>query len=320
VPFAASYDRTTKIVSAVVCLGLLAIVFAVRNPVLAILALLILAVSFAWSPRGYRIEGRMLLVDRLAGTVRIALDGIREARRTTPEDLRGCIRLWGSGGLFGYYGLFSTSKLGKSTWYVTNRSKSVVLISDRKTVLISPDDQEGFLASIQAAAPVVQGMSLSSATSERSWRSKLFTPLGAALVLAAIGLGVAANLYSPGPPSYTLTASTLTIHDRFYPVTLQARDVDLGGIRIVDLNQNTGWRPVTRTNGFANSHYQSGWFRSASGEKVRLYHAGSPIVVLLPPSGAGPAVLYQAEDPVDFVHQLRTAWGASAAGQAKAGQ
>ncbi len=317
-PFAASYDRTTKIISAVVCLGLLAIVFSVHNLILAVLALLILAVSIAWSPRGYRIEGRMLLVDRLAGTVRIALDGIREARRTTSEDLRGCIRLAGSGGLFGYYGLFSTSKLGKSTWYVTNRSNSVVLISDRKTLLFSPDDPENFLAAIQAAAPVAPATGPSSATRERSWIGKLVAPLGVALVLAAVGLGVAANLYSPGPPSYTLTAGSLTIHDRFYPVTLQSSDVDLGGIRIVDLSQNSGWRPVQRTNGFANSHYQSGWFRTVSGEKVRLYRAGNPVVVLLPPAGAGAPVLYQAEDPEDFVHQLRAAWGAS--GQAKAGQ
>jgi hypothetical protein len=137
-------------------------------------------------------------------------------------------------------------------------------------------------------------------------------------VVTAMGLGVAANLYSPGPPSFTLTSDSLTIHDRFYPVTLQSRDVDLGGIRIVDLSQNTSWRPVQRTNGFANSHYQSGWFRTASGEKVRLYRAGSPVVILLPPSGAGVPVLYQAADPEDFVHQLRAAWDAS--GQAKAGQ
>jgi hypothetical protein len=318
VQFSASYDRTTKIISTVVCLGLLAIVFAVRNPILAVLALLILAVSIAWSPRGYRIEGRMLLVHRLAGTVRIALAGIREARRTTPEDLRGCIKLMGSGGLFGYYGLFSTSKLGKSTWYMTNRTKSVVLISDAKTVLLSPDDPESFLAAIQAAAPVPISTNGSSLAAGRSWRGKLVAPLSVALVLAAVGLGVAASAYSPGPPSFTLTSDALTIHDRFYPVTLQSRDVDLGGIRIVDLSQSTDWRPVQRTNGFANSHYQSGWFRTASGTKVRLYRAGNSVVVLLPPSGAGAPVLYQAEDPEDFVHQLRIAWGAS--GQAKAGQ
>lgn len=152
-PFPASYDRTTKIISAVVCSGLLAVVFAVHNLILTILSLAVLAIGWAWSPRGYVVKGQTILVKRLAGTVRISLDELREARRADSEDLRGCIRLWGSGGLFGYYGLFSTSKLGRSTWYVTDRSKIVVAITGAKTILFSPNDPAGFLAAIRTLAP-----------------------------------------------------------------------------------------------------------------------------------------------------------------------
>ena len=152
--FSASYDRMAKIISAVVCLGLLAVVCMVHNLIVACLSLLVMLVGCAYSPRGYLLRGRSILVQRLAGAARVALDDVREARRATPDDFRGCIRLWGSGGLFGYFGLFSTAKLGKSTWYVTNRSHSVVLIAGGKTVLFSPDDPERFLAAVQAAAPV----------------------------------------------------------------------------------------------------------------------------------------------------------------------
>jgi hypothetical protein len=62
--------------------------------------------------------------------------------------------LGGSGGLFGYYGLFSTSKLGRSTWYVTNKSNSVVVITAAKTVLLSPDDPDAFLATLATYAPI----------------------------------------------------------------------------------------------------------------------------------------------------------------------
>jgi Bacterial PH domain len=88
------------------------------------------------------------LFERLIGNVSIPLDGIRAIRKTTADDLRGCIRLWGSGGLFGYYGLFRTSALGKSTWYVTNRRNIVVVITASKTALFSPDDVDAFLAAI----------------------------------------------------------------------------------------------------------------------------------------------------------------------------
>ena len=114
--------------------------------------------------------------------------------------------------------------------------------------------------------------------------------------LAAVGIAVAAESYSPGPPAYTLTPEALTIHDRFYPVTLQAlireRQPGPHGRSCGDPD----WRPTARTNGFANSHYQSGWFSVANGQKVRLYRAGGSRLVLLPPKGNGAAVLYQAPD------------------------
>jgi hypothetical protein len=307
VTFSASYDRTTKIISTVVCLGLLAVVFAVHNAILTVLSVLVVFSAAAWSPQRYALEGQSILVRRKVGTVRIPLTGLREARRADREDLRGLIRLWGSGGLFGYYGLFSTAKLGKSTWYVTDRSKIVVLITGDRTVLLSPDDTAGFLEAVRAAVP--QGNAAEPALE--------LTPvpppatgkwIAIAIALAAAGLVTGAMLYSPGPPAYTLTSDTLTIHDRFYPVALQAASVDLSGVRVVDLHQDTGWRPVKRTNGFANPYYQSGWFQVANGDKVRLYRAGGARVVLLPPNGAGSPVLYQAVDPEAFVEQLRTAW------------
>jgi PH (Pleckstrin Homology) domain-containing protein len=321
VQFSASYDRSAKILSALVCLGLLAVVFLVHNLVIGGLSLLVLAICVAYSPRGYVIEGQSIVVRRMAGAASIALEGVREVRRVTAEDLRGCIRLRGSSGFFGYYGLFSTSKLGKCNWYVTDRSKSVVVITSTRTVLLSPDDTDGFLSAIRAIAPAsTTGVVGTPEFTGPRRLSPLGTTIVVCAVLAAISLGVAASSYAPGPPGYTLTSDALTIHDRFYPVTLRATEVNLSGMRIVDLDQNTPWRPVRRTNGFANSHYQCGWFLAANGVKVRLYRAGGSRAVLLPPSGAGSPVLYQAADPDLLVEQLRSEWGRPASRLANAGR
>jgi hypothetical protein len=152
--FSASYDSTTKIISAVVLVVLLAIVVATHSVVAACLSALIVFGAYAWSPRGYAVSERSIVVNRLIGSARVALAGIREVRVATPDDFRGCLRLFGNGGLFGYYGLFRTSKLGKSTWYVTNRRKAVVVVTGEKTVLFSPDDVDGFIAAIGAPTPV----------------------------------------------------------------------------------------------------------------------------------------------------------------------
>jgi hypothetical protein len=320
VPFSASYDRGAKILSALVCLGLLAVVVLVHNFILGGLSLLVLAICVAYSPRSYVIEGQSIVVRRLAGAARIGLEDVREARRVTAEDLRGCIRLRGSSGFFGYYGLFRTAKLGKCTWYVTDRSKSVVVITQAKTVLLSPDDTDGFLSAIRVVAPRSTAVEGAPEFAGPRRLSPLGTTIVVCIVLAVISLAVAASSYAPGPPGYTLTSDALTIHDRFYPVTLRAPEVDLSGMRIVDLDQNTPWRPVRRTNGFANSHYQSGWFLAANGVKVRLYRAGGSRAVLLPPTGAGSPVLYQAADPELLVEQIRAQWGRPARRLANAGK
>jgi hypothetical protein len=213
--------------------------------------------------------------------------------------------------LFGYYGLFMTSKLGKSTWYVTNRSKSVVVITDTKTTVFSPDDVEGFLAAIRASAPVpMTSPSSPLLDSVQSYRAGIPVGklIGATIGLVAIAVAGFAILYSPGPPSYTLTPETLAIHDCFYPVTVNAANVDVEQIRIVDLAADTNWRPTARTNGFANSHYHSGWFRVANGQNVRMYWADSKRLVLLPPEGDGAAVLLETKEPEKFVDEVRQKW------------
>jgi hypothetical protein len=152
--FSVSYDRTTKIITAVVCVILAVVPLSTKIPAIGALGWVLIAVCYAYSPLGYTIADRSIFVKRLIGRVRISLDGVREIRRATAEDFRGCLRLWGSGGLFGYYGLFRTSNLEKSTWYVSNRGKAVVLITETKTALFSPDDVDGFLAAVRAQIPV----------------------------------------------------------------------------------------------------------------------------------------------------------------------
>jgi hypothetical protein len=115
--------------------------------------------------------------------------------------------------------------------------------------------------------------------------------------------------YAPGPPRFDLTSSNLTIHDRFYPVVVAAANVDLARVRVVDIKQDPEWRPTRRTNGFANSHYRSGWFRTANGQKAEMYWADSSRLVLLPPKGSGsPPVLLEVGQPEQFIERLRQEW------------
>jgi Bacterial PH domain len=302
--FSASYDTTTKIISGIVTALLVVVAVVTHSVIAACVSAAIVIGAYAWSPRGYAVSNGSIEVNRLIGTARIPLGGLSEARVATRDDFRGCLRLFGNGGLFGYYGLFQTSKLGKSTWYVTNRGKAVVVVTGEKTVLFSPDDVAGFIAAIGAPAPRPGPVPAAQDAGSRTG-----TLIGAAIGIVVIAILAFAFLYSPGPPSYTLTPESLTIHDRFYPVTLNRASVDVEHIRIIDLGVDTEWRPTGRTNGFGNAHYASGWFRVASGKTIRMYRAGSARLVLLPPKGDGAAVLLETREPEKFVAEVREKWG-----------
>jgi hypothetical protein len=130
---------------------------------------------------------------------------------------------------------------------------------------------------------------------------------------AAIGILVAcivgvATLYSPGPPRLTLTSNSLAIHDRFYPVTVNSADIDAGGIKVVNIETDQAWTPTLKTNGFANAHYHSGWFRVASGS-ARMYWADGARPVLLLPRRGGAPVLFQVNNPDQFAETVRQTWG-----------
>ncbi|HEY1206433.1 MAG: PH domain-containing protein [Bryobacteraceae bacterium] len=306
--FQASYDLTAKIVSLLALVVAFVAALASRSIVIAFLLFLGLCLAYAYSAREYVCEGRSVIVKRLVGDVTIPLDGLREARAAAKDDFCGCMRLWGNGGLFGYYGLFRTTKLGKCTWYVTNRKNAVVLVAESKTVLLSPDDASGFLGAIGAfvaAAPVTNQAPLVAG----SGAGRLIGMIaGGVIGAAALAFALFCVLYSPGAPRTTLDSQSLEIHDLFYPVTVRAADVDVERIRVVDFAMDADWRPTARTNGFANGHYRSGWFRVANGEKVRMYRADGTRLVLLPPRDSGAAVLVEVQDPERFAAELRRLW------------
>lgn len=304
--FSASYDRTTKIVSATVAGFLLALALALQSVIVGSISVVLLVLAYAFSPRGYTIADEWILIDRLIGNVRVPLRGLREARRSTADDFRGAIRLFGDGGLFGYYGLFRTARLGKSHWYMTNRSNAVVVRTTDRVVVVSPDDPESFLLALHPPPQMAdEEKPFSLRTAPPNWMANL-------AIAMAIGIGAViiplAMMYAPGPDTYTLTRNALTIHDRFYPITLQADAIDVGGIRVIDLATDAEWRPTQRTNGFSNSHYKSGWYRVANGQKIRLYRTTGERLVLLPPKGTGTPVLYQPPDLERFLAEVRREW------------
>jgi hypothetical protein len=307
--FAASYDLAAKIISSVVVVAFLVSIIITRSALVGVINLCILALVYLYSPQSYELSDGTLLIKRLIGTVRLPLDSIRELRTGNADDFKGCIRLWASGGLFGYFGLFKTRKLGKCKWYMTNRKNPVIIVASAMTVVISPDDVPGFLAAVRSVVSVPEATA--GQTSENLEAPKSGANAGAwiggVIAVLATSLVSFALLYSPGAPEITLTSSSLTIHDLFYPVTLNASDIDVSGIKIVNIKTDHEWTPTERTNGFANAHYHSGWFQVAN-RSIRMYWADGTNLVLLPSRHNGTPVLVQVNDSEQFIEKVRQQW------------
>jgi len=311
--FAASYDLPAKIISSVVVVVFLVSFIITRSALVGVIELCILVSAYLYSPQSYEVSDGTIVIKRLIGTVCLPLDSIRELRIGNADDFKGCIRLWASGGLFGYFGLFRTSNLGKCKWYMTNRRNPVIIVASAMTSVISPNDVPGFLAIVRNVVSVPEATA--GQTSESLEVPKAGTNVGAwiggiiggVIAVFAVSITSFAFLYSPGAPEIILTSTSLAIHDHFYPVTLNAADIDVSGIKIVNIKTDHDWTPTERTNGFANAHYHSGWFQVANGS-VRMYWADGENLVLLPSRHNGTPVLVQVNDPGQFIDRVRHQW------------
>jgi uncharacterized protein (DUF58 family) len=132
--------------------GLLAVALAVvlalvsRRGLLLVLGapslfVVILAVPLAFSPAGYAVGRRALVVLRRGVRPLVfPLGGLAAAR---PTAMPHSSRLPGSVGLFGWWGWFANRDWGRFKAYATDRRRGVLLEWPGFKLFISPEDPEG---------------------------------------------------------------------------------------------------------------------------------------------------------------------------------
>ena len=146
----------TAVVATAVGVGLLfTVLWRLRPGVLGLLAFAVaLTLAWAMSPREVVVSPYEVRVLRRAWRpLRIPLTAVDTA---APIDSLGALplRLFGVGGFFGSYGLFSSVALGRFHLYATRRGQAVLVRrNDRKLpVVLTPDDVAGTVAAIRQPA------------------------------------------------------------------------------------------------------------------------------------------------------------------------
>lgn len=101
-----------------------------------------LIITFLLSPRRYFISEQSIHIQRLIGDIKIPRENICTIE--VFEQIEVSIRLLGSGGLFGWFGLFTLKDGVSAKTYVTRWEQVVRIEAAGKIYLLSPADPNEF--------------------------------------------------------------------------------------------------------------------------------------------------------------------------------
>ena len=111
-------------------------------------------VAWALAPRGYGVgEGRLRVLRNGWPAVSVPLADVRGVMVLDSDALRGSLKLLGMGGLFGYYGLFRSPALGSYRLYATRGTGLVLVRTERRVIVLTPEPAEDFVEALLAASP-----------------------------------------------------------------------------------------------------------------------------------------------------------------------
>jgi hypothetical protein len=99
-----------------------------------------IVLCYLFAPQKYSISNDNCIIHRPISDIIIPLDSIIEIREVNKSELKGMIRTFGVGGLFGNYGKFHTSGLGNITMYGTQNKNFILLKVGNRKILLTPDN------------------------------------------------------------------------------------------------------------------------------------------------------------------------------------
>lgn len=144
--YKASLDKTATIITSIITAIFGALIVFKFIISLAIILSLIYFICLLLRPLNYQITEDELIIRRLIKNVHVKRSEIESIEMLEKNALSGSLRIFGVGGLYGWYGKFSNKRQGTMTWYVIRRDKPVLIIKkDSKKILISPDEAEAFV-------------------------------------------------------------------------------------------------------------------------------------------------------------------------------
>lgn len=167
IEFGAPWSKTLRRVSTMTCVVLVAMTFAALTAwrmtgvaailVGVIIPPLVLLTSAVFMVKGYVLTDEHIVVRRLGWTTRLQLDGLSSVVGDQ-EAMNRSLKLFGSGGVMSYTGIFWNRKTGRYRAFATDPSRSVVLSYPNRKVVITPDDPQRFIVRARSVLKNREGL------------------------------------------------------------------------------------------------------------------------------------------------------------------
>jgi Bacterial PH domain len=160
--FKASFDWMVKIITATFCLFFL--IFTVLGtlnvekpsmPTIPVIGLLVILVVYLLHVQHYEVTHEGIKIKRLIGSKVIDFNSIKHINRLKDDDLGVVIRTFGNGGIFGFIGIHRSSIYGKITVLATQQRNYVIVETDLKKYVLTPDEPFDFVKSVENRVGVV---------------------------------------------------------------------------------------------------------------------------------------------------------------------
>jgi len=146
-------DTLAKVMTALVFAVLISIAYyMIRDvsnneiPVIApvvVIGFFVLSLGSAWAfhPTSYEVNENGLLIHRPIGSLTISKDKIVNVESIDPAKLRFGMRLFASGGFFGYFGLYSSNSISRYFRYTGHSNNLIMIETDKRRYVIGPDTE-----------------------------------------------------------------------------------------------------------------------------------------------------------------------------------
>ncbi|MBR2359416.1 MAG: hypothetical protein IKA75_03240 [Bacteroidaceae bacterium] len=109
---------------------------------LMIILISAVAIGVAYMPKKLKICEEKVILVRLFNQLEIPKSEIVEVKRITKFDTDGSMRIFGSGGFFGYLGSFRNEKLGNYVMYATELNNLILICTKNKKYIFSCSDPD----------------------------------------------------------------------------------------------------------------------------------------------------------------------------------